>query len=97
MTIPLYDLLNNAYLLVRNNSPEKFQDFINAHPVYTAGIEGILLGTAVTLAAVYGPKLIKKKMKEKNERLYGNINNYSNKNQEIIYKSKIRTGNGDKK
>ena len=93
--IPFYKTFELAYLLVRDNSPEKIQELIKAHPVYTAGIEGILLGTAVTLAAVYGPKIINKQMKKRNEKLYGNINNYSNKNQEIIYKSKI--GKGDKK
>ena len=96
--IPLYKTFELAYLLARDNSPEKFKEFIDAHPVYTVGIEGILLGTAVTLAAVYGPKLIDKQMKKKNEKLYGTINNYSNKVQEILYKSKkIKDENGDKK
>ena len=95
--IPFYKTFELAYLLVRDNSPEKIQELIKAHPAYTAGIEGILLGAAVTLAAVYGPKLIKKQMKKKNEKLYGKIENYRNKSQEIIYQSKIRNGNGDKK
>jgi len=95
MTIPLYDLLNNAYLFVRDNSPEKVREFINAHPAYTAGLEGVVLGaaigSAVTLAAIYGSKLIRKGMEKKREEKFGNVKNYSNKVQDILYKAgKIR-------
>ncbi len=49
-----YELCDRSYKFVRDNAPEGVRKFIDKHPVYTAGLEGLTAGFiagAATFAA----------------------------------------------
>ncbi|MBI3037097.1 hypothetical protein HYY73_05115 [Candidatus Woesearchaeota archaeon] len=42
-----------AYHSVKSAAPEGVRQFIDQHPVYTAGLEGLVGGSVITAAAVF--------------------------------------------
>jgi hypothetical protein len=42
---------DKSYAFVKDNAPQKMREFINKHPVYTAGLEGLAAGFGAGIGA----------------------------------------------